>query len=92
MRLRCHVWGCSCAADYPACARCGAPLYGPGDEGRWWIDRGWYDGPLFDWWHWLWMLEVPRCLHCRRVLVFRRRYGWDGGFCSDKCADSWLPF
>lgn len=85
MRLRCEVFGCACARDYPACVRCGADLYGA------FIETGRIEPLLRAYW---WVRLLLRRLGPRRCDQCRKWFyrGYDGELCSEACHDQWLPF
>lgn len=89
MRLHCLLFGCA-EADEPCapphCHYCGTDLY---DGMRPFRQSGWLT-PMLDWWHRLRQWTWPRCWHCDRLLVFRRKV--DERFCSEQCRKSWIPF
>lgn len=85
MRLRCELFGCVCAENYPACYRCNADLYED------FIQTGRLK-PLFCvYWS---ALRLVQTVTGKRCQVCSRRYwhGYDDYVCSDKCFEDWLPF
>jgi len=85
MRIRCLLWGCECAHDYPACLNCGAALY----ESEF-IQIGKLS------WIWsayraireAWGRLNRRCDVCRKRMWLAGR----ANCCSQKCYDEWIPF
>lgn len=61
-------------------------------DGSQWTDdeREGIVGPLRDLWYRLRRWTVPRCDHCGKSLLFRKRVAHD--FCSRECHNKWLPF
>lgn len=81
----CRLLGCVCAEDYPACHRCGTPLYED------FIQTGRLE-PVFR--AYGLALKYVRKVTGKRCAVCHRRY-WSGGddwVCSEKCFTDWLPF
>ena len=92
--VTCYVFGhkpTEVTAGVEACDRCGDTVayYVDGTQ---WTDRERYGliEPLrivcrrILQWSW------PRCYHCGKRLVFRRKVGYL--FCSLQCEDDWIPF
>lgn len=92
--LLCRVFGHKVSVPTDGvelCDRCGshAAYYLDGSQ---WTDeeREGLVGPLRRLWFRARSWTVPRCDHCRKCLLFRRRWAHD--FCSKECQDRWIPF
>lgn len=84
-RLRCILLGCECEEHYPACHFCGADIYED------FIQFGKLE-PLFQLGYRI--RRMIRKLHRKRCEQCGRKFwhGYDDEFCSQECADEWLPF
>lgn len=85
-RLKCRMFGCICAADYPGCHRCEAGIYDAN-----YVQIGALDPLYRAYWR---VRHFVERLTGRRCEVCRKRYwrGYDEWVCSDRCFTDWLPF
>ena len=77
--------------DTVICTRCGESEVGP-DEQSIWGYRDWYGivgTPYYLLRKQISRVRFPCCWECKRLIFFRPV---EDHFCSQKCADIWIPF
>lgn len=89
-RLRCVLFGCVAADEYPGCSRCGEALYG-GDfiedyarKLEWLFHARWRVRQFFR------RFARQKCEECGKK--FWRGYPANDRLCSEECFDAWIPF